>query len=382
MKKILLSGVAATVLLASCSKDATLPTATKKQEIPYTSLSTASDYFTTFIDENAQTTVDFSGQTSRISMMSELDAYMKKGTTESLMATKMQNMFEHKNSPFADPALNDATSKVIATKTALSFSASAADVERKRFIGYFNELERVSALHGQTAEQGKAGLLGGKRLVDEKGFEYNQFVSKGLIGALMLDEICNIYLGTDKQSADNTEKKEGKNYTALEHNWDEAYGYLTANSNYPQKGSEKYLGEYVRQGASVSDGGDAIFLSLLTGRAAIVNDDMAVRDEQITNIRTALEKAVAVVATSYINKTINATDDASRFHALSEAIGFIYSLRYAYNPKVNAAKSDELMNALMSKPNGFWSLTTDDLTGVRDQLANTFGFDKNVVVNH
>src|SRR5690606_2964185 len=134
------------------------------------------------------------------------------------------------NTPFAAAELNAATDKVISAKTAQSFSVTDADAERQRFIGWFNELEAVSMMNSQTASQGQAGVLGGNRLLNEKGFELGQFVQKGLIGAMMLDQIANIYLGTDKQSADNDAIVAGKNYTELEHHWDEAYGYLASNA--------------------------------------------------------------------------------------------------------------------------------------------------------
>jgi len=113
-----------------------------------------------------------------------------------------------------------------------------------------------------------------------------------------------------------------------------------------------------------------------------VNKDIATRDAQIASIRTALEKAIATVAISYLNKTKTSTTDAARYHALSEGTGFIYSLRFAYNAKVNKTKSDELLASLMNKPNGFWSLTNADLDNVRDQIATACGVDKEAIVNH
>src|SRR5690606_12210257 len=156
------------------------------------------------------------------------------------------------NGAFTDPALNEATTKTIVSKTAQSFGAVAADEERQRFYEMFAALANASTSSSQIAEAGKAGVLGGKYLVDENGFEYGQFIQKGLIGAMMLDQISNVYLGTEKQSADNNSVVEGKNYTALEHHWDEAYGYLTQNETFPKKAAdgkymESYLGGYVRQ---------------------------------------------------------------------------------------------------------------------------------------
>lgn len=371
----------ATMFATSCKKENTTPTPVVEQKIPYTSLTATSVYKTTFTDASGKTTVDYAGQTTRIAMLKELDAYMKTGTTASLDAVKMINMFRHQNTPFTSADLNAATDKTISSKTAQSFAASEADAERQRFIMWFNELEANSKANGQTATQGQAGVLS-NRLLTEKGYELGQFIQKGLIGAMMLDQIANIYLGTEKQNADNDAVAEGKNYTPLEHHWDEAFGYFATNETWPVKGKESYLGEYLRQGTYYNGGNENFYLAFLKGRAAIVNKDMATRDEQIAYIRSEMEKGIATVAISYLNKTNTATDDAARFHSLSEGIGFIYSLRFAYNAKVNKSKSDQLLNQLMNKTNGFWSLTTDDINTVRDELANTFGIDKTTVVNH
>lgn len=380
------------VMFASCKKDDnTTVTPTENLKVPYTTLTSTTNYFETFKGTDGKTTVDFAGQTTRINMLKEIDAYMKKGVTSVISATTLKNMYENKNSPFADAALNSATDKTIVSKTAQSFATVDADAERQRFYGYFTQLEAANNSFAQTAEQGKAGVLDGKYLVNEKGFEYGQFVQKGLIGAMMLDQISNIYLGTEKQAADNNAIVSGKNYTALEHHWDEAYGYLTANEMYPKKDPadatkwlETYLGSYVRQVSSSTGGENAadIYMALLKGRAAIVNKDLTTRDAQIAYVRTSLEKAIAIIAVSYLNKTKTATTDGAKFHSLSEGYGFIYSLRFANNAKIGKTKSDDLLGILSNKTNGFWSLTNADIDNVRDQIATAFGINKDVVVNH
>lgn len=391
MKKLIGSALLLAIGFASCKKDDNNVTIDDSNlKVPYSTLSATTNYFETFIGPDGKTSVDISGQATRIAMLKELDGYIRTGTTATLSMSKMKDMFENQNSPFADADLNAATTKVIVSKTAASFSATDADAERQKFYGYFTELARISQLNGQTASQGQAGLLGGKRLVDEKGFEYGQFVQKGLIGAMMLDQITNVYLGTEKQAVDNELIVTDKNYTALEHHWDEAYGYLTNNPMFPMKDPndaskylESYLGGYVRQvGANAGGDPEAVYLAFLKGRAAIVNKDIATRDEQIAYIRTSMEKAIATIAISYLNKTKSATDAADKFHSLSEGYGFIYSLRFAYNAKIDKTKSDDLLNILGGKANGFWSLTNTDIDNVRDQIANAFGIDKNVEVSH
>lgn len=390
-KQLLLGAGLFAVLLSSCKKEEETATPTTvEQKIPYTNLTATTNYFETFKGADGKTSVDFSGQTTRINMLKELDAYVKKGVTAEVSAAKMKDMFENKNSAFANADLNAATDKTIISKTAQSFAATDAEVERQRFIGYFNGVEQASKSNGAVASQGSAGLLDGKYLVNEKGFEYAQFIQKGLMGALMLDQISNIYLGSEKQNADNSKVADGKNYTALEHHWDEAYGYLTSNEYYPKKDPndatkwlESYLGSYVRQvGAGVGGNPEAVYMAFLKGRAAIVNNDKTTREAEIASIRTALEKAVGTIAVSYLNKTKTATSDGARYHALAEGVGFLYSLRFAYNAKIDKTKSDNLMSILMDKPNGFWSLTNADIDNVRNQVADALGISRDAIVNH
>ncbi len=386
-QKLLLSIGLTGILFASCNKDETDPAPVQK--IPYTSLTPTTSYLATFQGQDSTSSVDFAGQTTRINMMKEMDAYMRTGTTTTVDAAKLHDMFANQNSPFTNQALNSATDKTIVSKTAQSFSGTEADAERQRFRNYFDSLAATSAHNGQVASQGVAGVLDGKYLVNAKGFEYGQFIQKGLIGAMMLDQISNIYLGAEKQAADNSTAVSGKNYTALEHHWDEAYGYLTSNDYFPKqdpndatKWLESYLGSYVRQvGAPYGNPAD-VYMAFLKGRAAIVNNDMDTRDAQIASIRTSLEKAIAVIAVSYLNKSKTATTDGGRFHALSEGVGFIYALRFAHNPKIDKAKSDSLLNSLMNKQNGFWSLTAADLDSVRNEVADAFGIERTAVVNH
>lgn len=378
-------GISTALLASSCSKKDSDPA----QKVPYANLTTTTNYFNTFIGADSLTTVDFSGQTTRIGMLKELDAYAKKSTTMVIDAAVLKNMYENKNTPFANSAYNTATDKTLVAKTAQSFTTTDAEKERQRFYNFFDSIAAMSSFNSQTASTGQAGLLGGKYLVNAKGFEYAQFIQKGLMGAIMLDQISNIYLGTEKQSADNSALVTGKNYTQLEHHWDEAYGYLTANEYYPKKDPadatkwlESFLGSYVRQVGYDAGKPSAIYLAFLKGRAAVVNKDVNTRNEQIAYIRNAMEQAIGTIAISYLNKTKTATTDADKFHSLSEGTGFVYSLRFAYNAKINSAKSDELLGILMNKTNGFWSLTNADIDNVRDQIATALSIDKNSIVNH
>lgn len=395
MKKLLLPILCLALFFASCKKEDDDNT----EKIPYSSLSSTTNYYTTFSDAAGNTTVEIEDANILRAMLKEMDSYLRTATTATLDANKLNNYFANTNSPFANSDLNSKTTYSLVANTAASFSSSDAEVERNRFRSFFTSLAALSAQNGNTASAGQPGILlngTSKYLVNEKGWEYSQFIQKGMMGAMMMDQISNVYLGSEKQNADNNSVVTGTNYTALQHNWDKAFGFLTANEIYPKpdtttagKFLESFLGDYIRQvdetgnSTNVSGNPRNVFVAFLTGRAAIENKDLTKRNEQIKSINSAMEKAVAQVAVSYLNKSKTATTDGSRFHAMSEATGFIYSLRYAGNAKVNAQKSDELMNKLMNKaPNGFWSLSSTDVDAVRDEIASLIGISKDALVNH
>lgn len=365
-------------------------TACKKKKdslpIPYESLTSTTSYFNTFKGADSSTTVSFPQATLRIKMLRELEDNLQAFGTNPLNSVRLRNLYTNTNRPFADTNLSNATSISLFATTAQSFSADKQLAEQNRIFSFIDSAAAAGPYALQPAAAGVPGLLGGSYLVNGGGVEYTQLIKDGLIGAMLFDQIANVCLGPGKMAADNTTPVAGKNYTALAHNWDEAYGYLTANEYYPKANSagswqETYLGFYVRQVNGIYGSPSALYMAFLKGRAAIVNKDNGMRDQQIAIIRSNLEKAIATVAVSYLNKAKIAFSEGTRFHSLSEAAGFIYSLRFAHNAKITTVKSDELMNALMNKPNGFWSVQNSEIDGVRDQLALSFNIDRDVVVN-
>ncbi|GAA4460451.1 DUF4856 domain-containing protein [Nemorincola caseinilytica] len=378
MRKSLLLIAAAATLFGSCRKEDT------HMKVPYGSLTTTTNYFTTFKGADGNTTADLADMGKRVNMLKELDEYMISFGAVPLSGAKMKDMFNNTNNPFKDTSLKNATGISMASVTAMSFAAADGEAERAIISAWFDSVAAIS-VHGQTlASQGVPGALDYAYLVNGKAFEYGQFAEVGLTGALLLDHM-NVMLSPEKMAADNTTVVAGKNYTQLEHNWDEAYGCLTTNEYFPKKDNkgswqENYLGDLVRQVNGLFGEPTDVYMAFLKGRAAIVNKDIATRDQQIEIIHNKIERALATVAVSFLNRAMAASNEASRYHALSQGAGMIYALRYAYSPKLSKARSEELMGMLMNKANGFWSLTTTDITNVRDQIATTYNVDRDAVV--
>ena len=175
-------------------------------------------------------TVSYGGQTARLDMASEMmSAISSNGTT----ADALMGMFAHEagGMDFEDADLN-ASSKQIKSKTA-AYSTSAVQMAiHASFDSWFTDYAtNVAPIVGTTtmAASGSAGMAGNREL-NAKGMEYDQIAAKSLIGALCLDQVVNGYLSEVKigDAVDNVTRdpNEDNNATAMEHHWDEGFGYV------------------------------------------------------------------------------------------------------------------------------------------------------------
>lgn len=313
--------------------------------------------------------MNYSGQVDRINMLAELSSYMKTGNEGAVLdASAMRNMFSNTNAPFSDSDLNSST-KQLESKT---FS-----LDTEYFKDWFDVAAAASAT-GMPASNGQAGVLtnGSKSyLVDENGMEPTQLVEKGLMGACFYYQITSVYLGAERQSADNI-TSDPTNGTDLEHHWDEAFGY----TSFPQD----YAGSYPSDGllfwAKYANGRDALLGcndilmdAFKTGRAAISTNDLDTRDAQIPVILEQLELVCGGTAIHYLNGALdNFADDAIRNHELSEAIAFVKSLTYNPERSFSLSEIEEIITLIGEN---LYEVSTSDLTSARSQLAAILGLE-------
>lgn len=300
---------------------------------------------------DGQTSVGVSGQHYRIDMHSQVKSYANSAKEMDITKAHLLELVKNENNPFADGAFYAAsdlngTTKQIWNKTGASASSNQTEVQAY-MEELFQELEDLSAVRTQTASNGTPGILGGSRLVNAQGIETIQLMSKSLMGALELDQIMNHYLSDAKLNVDNTTVEEGDNYTAMEHHWDEAFGYTglpTDPSTDITQGDDKakykrfWSGYITSVDGSVAGSGikQEIYDAFLKGRTAIVNNDMTERDAQRDKIKELMEKACLIRCVHYLREgyevmaDTNATDEqkAAAFHEASEGLGFLYALEF------------------------------------------------------
>lgn len=356
-------------------------------------------------ERNGESTVSFSGQTTRLKMGDEILAAFKEETNT---AEKIQAMYAHMEGAmyFEDADLN-ASDKSIRSKTAASadyFSSNATDqaLIRTDFDGWIAaQVTEVFPNWGVAAAAGTAGQIAdgaSTRYINGKGLEYDQAFNKGLIGALTVDQALNNYLspavldaGSNREDNDAGTVAEGKTYTTMEHKWDEAYGYaygLNADSANPNDdlGADSFLNKYIGRVEGDSDFAgiaDEIFQAFKLGRVAIVAKQYDVRDEQAEIIRKKISEVVGIRAVYYLQQgkiAKEGNDLGGAFHDFSEGYGFIYSLQFTRKPNstepyFTKAEVDAFLTDLMDDgENGLWDVTSETLDALSNAIAERFEF--------
>lgn len=262
--------------------------------------------------------------------------------------------------------------------------------------------------------------------VSADGLDYKQITQKFLLGAVAFSQAADKYMDDDKEGqgllSDNTMAKEGKPFSALEHVWDEGYGYLGGARDYNEYTDEEIvdngyfdsnddgkidLGKEINWGAAVNaakrDLGAKVetnftteaFDAFLAGRHLIATAGGALSDVQMDELRghrnaalAAWEKAISATIVHYINDVLqdmgtfgtreySFTDHAKHF---SEMKGFALSLQFNKNHSPMSADDFATLNGLLrDRPVLPGSEEIDaykaDLVAAKQVLQDTYGFD-------
>lgn len=280
-------------------------------------------------------TVSYSGQTERLDMLALMSTYMKSSNTvgsAALDAQVLKDMFGNENSPFSGQTF------------AKNLKSKCFQNDVAMFETYMDELAAASQATG-TASDGFAGVLvdgssdptSGYR-VDENGVELTQVIEKGLMGAVFYYQAMEVYLSADRMGSVGNENLEAdENYTAMEHYFDEAFGYFGVPTDFPSVSTiddTRFWGKYCnsRNGGLYDGINDEMAAAFRTARAAIVAKDYDARDQAIQTIQQKWSVVAAASAVDYLRKGLSTSGEPNykRHHTLSEAIGFLMALDYHF----------------------------------------------------
>ena len=222
---------------------------------------------------------------------------------------------------------------------------------------------------------------------DENGADLSQMINKVLVGAVHYYQSTGVYLNGILEQDNSKPYKDGSAYTAMEHKWDEAFGYFGAARDYLRytdvnlagktaadftfdsngDGQIDFKSEYnfgLSRNAGKRDKGGSgvdftkeIFQAFVTGRATISGEgDINQVAAQREIAAAGMEKVIAATVVHYINDTLDdmsklGTADESKKNLnkhWSEMKGFTVALQYSPFKRVTVGNLQEL-HGIMGK---------------------------------
>ncbi|OSY89126.1 hypothetical protein WH52_00250 [Tenacibaculum holothuriorum] len=391
MKRVILSMLAVSALVVtSCSSDS--------DETPQVVAPTTY----TFVGKDGKSNVSFTGQEARWVMASELKSALG-GDTKTL--AQLNEMFKDGKGfvgtiPSNGTSVNDSGKKLretVASATNSNTTTVEEEALRTKLDGYLAAHAAID--FNADASNGTAGKLetvGGGRTVyvDAKGYEMNQAVAKTLIGSVFVDQIVNKYVSegliNESIAGNNTgtphKDNADNNYTSLQHYWDEAYGYTFGLETTPatpvndSSNRKGFLNSYLTSvdGDPKFNVFDEIYDAFKLGRAAIDAKQYDVVHAQAKIIRENVSLVIGVMAAHYLQKGKGVKNPDS-LHALSEAVGFVQSLRFAHVNGVQIPQNS--VDQSLAPLANLWTVTDAQLDQVAGIIAQQFGFNVEDVID-
>lgn len=345
-------------------------------------------------ERNNESTVSYSGQTTRLNQSNELYDALNDNTSS---LSDLNLMFQGDNGSsagFADTKLNG-TSKIIGSKTAASALRGNA-LTKSQFVEWLTDYtQEITPNWAANASDGNAGQYG-KYHFTAKGHEIDQLFFKGLIGAFCLDQIVNNYIHPDQldsgtRTSDNTSEilSSGKNYTDMEHKWDEGFGYLygqvadvTLNNGLPASGESsgnllmKYL---IKTDENYAPGiAQRVYDAFKTGRAAIVAKNYDEREVQAKIIKQELSQVVGQYAVHYLNGAyVSFSEEGDRrdaFHGLSEGYGFVMSLQFTNDGNNDPYFTKDEVDGYLQQLDNFYTVEASTILEIHNEIKAKFSF--------
>jgi len=318
--------------------------------------------------------VSYSGQLQRLQMLTEMKRYLGSANTGAVLdAGRLKAMYAN-DAATADWEQTYEASKQLKSKT---FSQEQATFETL--------MEAIAQYSASTTpgEEGMAGVVvsedGAKQyLLNEKGVEFAQLIEKGLMGACFYYQALSVYFGDERMNVDNETVEPGEG-TAMEHHWDEAFGYYGVPTDFPiNTDGLAFWGVYSNRRDPILNCNQEMMENFIRGRAAISNDDLNTRDEAIAEIRATWEKITATTAISYINTALENFDDmAIRAHALSEAIAFTYAIQFNPEKSLSNDEVGEVLSDIAGSADfmemDLYNTTPESLADAKTSLAEAVG---------
>lgn len=315
------------------------------------------------------TNVDFSDATTRLGMLTEMNNYMRFALAGTLNAQTLKDMFANVNNRFSMAGYNT---------SGINIKDQSAPLIQTDVLNFIDSLTAVSKT-GAIASRGIAGVgtstlnAANKFALTANGYNYAQVFAKSIMSGFILYRINNLLNTGISNSVDNTNIVAGSG-TALDHNWDLAFGYWGVPVDFPaNKAGARFWGVYSTQVDSGYKVNKVLLDAYLKGRASIDNADTKTMGAQAAIIVQNYEKLVGAAALQAVRETKPVIKDPVALNSkLSEIYGFVYGLKYIPNRKITDAQITAIL-ALF--PKNFYDVTQTNINNIRDAIAAVYGLD-------
>jgi hypothetical protein len=326
------------------------------------------------------TNAEYAEATAAVNMWLGFQFYLGRGATRQLSQDTVNFLWNNTNNAWTIefvPNLPNTPAQLNASPVKLASITSDAVL----FKTLADSMVKVSQFYNTAGGEGKAGKQG-SRIFNYFGFEFNQGVSKGLMGGLQLAKVIQ-HLDASV-SADNNTVVPGQG-TAMEHQWDLAFGYVGIPKDYDT--SKAYTsadqtrplgiaGYFAERGKFIKSGG-TVFEAFRKGRAAIGAKDYTARDAAAATIKEFLEKTMAAGIYYYVTSPQASTVKSDQLHALSEAKGFLIGLKYrSASARLTAANYTTLVGFLSVDQSNYALINDASFTKLKQAqqiLTTTYG---------
>ncbi|MBO9572996.1 MAG: DUF4856 domain-containing protein [Chitinophagaceae bacterium] len=305
--------------------------------------------------------VDYKESNARVIMSLGIGSYLSKANSRELSQDTINYLWNNTNNAFtSEIVVNQAYT--FSELNGFTYNVAEKTADAAIFKAFADSMVVISQARGTTGSQGVPGKVG-NRVVNYRGLEFNQLVAKGFFGALSLNNIVALL---NKVPSDNNTTIVPGTGTAMQHDWDLAFGYVGLPKNYdssinytqaPNNTNPERpigIGGYFWERARPIQAGGIVFEAFRKGRAAIGAKDYATRNAAAETIKEYLEKTLAAAAYAYLSLSKTRTTDEARFHDFSEGTGFMLALKYRPTTKLTEQAYQEILGLLNVD---FWTLS-------------------------
>jgi hypothetical protein len=306
--------------------------------------------------------------------------YLGRGATRQLSQDTVNFLWNNTNQAFTAEFIPDLSFTPDQLNTA-DFDLASQTSDAATIKALADSMVAISQFYNTPGTEGIAGKQG-SRLFNYAGFEFNQGVAKGLMGALIMTNV-NQHLDA-AVNADNNTVVTGQG-TAMQHEWDLAFGFLGIPKDYDTARDYERddpsrplaLGGYFGERGKYIQAGGTVYEAFRKGRAAFGAKDYAARDRAIATIKEYIEKTFAAACYYYITHPQATTNRATQLHELSEGRGFILALKFRpASSKLSAANYQALVDILGLDQNAYSLINDASFTKLKQAqqiLTNTYG---------